>query len=282
MLGSRVDYHLLKPFARRLRRTNPAASELAYSLDDAARYLNKAQRLYFDNALPVDPGLSYLDVGCGAGELSVGLCHAGVTDVTGIDLSDRLIRQAKATAERLPDDRQPRLLTGNVHDRYDERRYDVVVALAVLEHIDRPAQFLSSLRGLLAPNGRAFLSMTPFHGPLGDHMSKTFRIQIPWRGALFSEQAILRLRRERYRPGEAVERYQDLPGGLNLMRVGQYLRYLDDAGLTGRHIYDPHFRHYPKYWPLAPFSWLACKVPGLRDYTTVNVYSILWRKSDVA
>jgi hypothetical protein len=39
-------------------------------------------------------------------------------------------------------------------------------------------------------------------------MDSFFRIAIPWRGALFSEEAILRLRRERFRPTERAMTYQ--------------------------------------------------------------------------
>ena len=76
-----------------------------------------------------------------------------------------------------------------------------------------------------------------------------------------------------------MTRFQDLAGGLNLMKVEEYFRHIRDAGLTARHIFDPHFRHYPRYWPLVPLSWCASKVPGVRNYLTVNVYSILRRSS---
>ena len=278
MFGNTIDYHVLRPFThdRRMRTGHGSATvEPTYSPDDARNYLTKAKTLYFDNALPVDPKLSYLDVGCGPGQLSVALSLAGVNDVTGVDVSAQSLRQATAVADRLPVHSRPAFINASIHDLTIERRYDVVLVLAVLEHIDRPALFLRRLSTLLKPSGRAFVSMTPFHGPLGDHMSKFFRVRIPWRGVLFSEQAILRLRRERYRPDEIVARYQDLPTGLNLLRISEYLRHIDDAGLTARHIWDPHFKFYARLWPLFPFSWCATRTPKIRDYFTFNVYSIL-------
>ena len=280
MFGRIVDYHLLRPFAKSQPRGRPCtARDLPYSLEDARSYLTKARNLYFDDEFPVNPSLSYLDVGCNTGRLSIALGLAGITDVTGIDLRDGNVRRAKAVAKQLPADRRPRFVNANFHDCTHERRYDVILAVAVLEHIERPALFLRSLCRLLKPGGRAFVSMTPFHGPFGDHMSKFFRVQIPWRGALFSEEALLRLRRECHRPEETMTRFQDLAGGLNLMKVDEYFRHIRDAGLTARHIFDPHFRHYPRYWPLVPLSWCASKVPGVRNYLTVNVYSILRRSS---
>ena len=280
MFGPRVDYHLLRPLTH--RRNLATAADLSggrqpYGSGEARQYLDKARSLYFGGELPVSKRLRYLDIGCGDGRLAVGLSLAGAGCVTGIDLVGRNIAFARSSATRLLHANQPEFHAVSAHDfasRGD--RYDVVIALAALEHIDHPAVFLREIRQLLARDGRAFVSMTPFHGPLGDHMWGFFRVQIPWRGVIFSEQAILRLRQERYRPDEPCRCYQDVSGGLNLMTISQYLRYVEAAGLRGYHRFDPHFSHYAWLWPILPISWFVSKVPKLRDYCTFNVYSILY------
>ncbi len=57
------------------------------------------------------------------------------------------------------------------------------------------------------------------HSPFGDHLWGFFRVQIPWRGILFSQEALLRLRQDCFRPGDGVSRSQDVAGGPNLMSV---------------------------------------------------------------
>lgn len=85
MFGRVIDYHLLKPLTHsrnlltqedfdRLRQ------EPHYNLEEAVAYLERARRLLYCGELPVEPGLSYLDVGCGLGELSVALSIAGCSD----------------------------------------------------------------------------------------------------------------------------------------------------------------------------------------------------------
>ena len=280
MFGPTVDYYILRPLAHsrnlafeRERSGKPPH----YGLKDARAYAEKARTLYFGNELPIDAGLSYLDMGCGAGELSIGLSLQGVTDIVGIDMVDQNVTTAKTVARQLPVGKRPEFLKVGSEDFAPERRFDVVFGLAVMEHTDAPAAFLRRVHDLLTPSGHAFVSMTPFHGPFGDHMSKVFRVQLPWRGVLFSEEAILRLRRERYRPNEATACYQDIAGGLNLMRVGEYIRYIEKADLSAVHRFDPHFRHYPRYWPLVPISFCLTKIPLVRDYCTMNVFSILRR-----
>ena len=294
MFGKTVDYYLLRPLthtrnkadadelehqaeqASRVSKDAPAHSP--FTLEQARAYTNKVASLYFRGRFPVDPDLSYLDLGCGTGRLSVGLSLLGIRDVTGMDILARDIATANAIAETLPPDARP----GFVHldgQTPDPRTYDVVIALAVMEHVSSPRQFLERLRALLKPEGRAFVSMTPFHGPLGDHMGPFFRVQIPWRGVLFSEQAILRLRRERFRPSTPAQSFAEIEGGLNQMTVSEYLRNIRLAGLeVVTHNFDPHFYRYRRLWPLAPFSWALTRIPKVRDYFTFNVYSVLRRQ----
>ena len=297
MFGKTVDYYLLKPLTH--TRNKAAASELEcqageldrasndtpahspYTLEQALDYTRKAIDLYFGGQFPVDPDLSYLDLGCGTGRLSVGLSLLGVRNVTGMDILERDIATANAVAETLPRDVRPAFV--HVDGRTaDNRTYDAVVALAVMEHVSSPRQFLEQIRALLKPEGHAFVSMTPFHGPLGDHMDPFFRIRIPWRGLLFSEQALLQLRRECFRPSTPARNFNEIEGGLNLMTVSEYFGNIRSAGLeVVAHRFDPHFFRYRKLWPLAPLSYALTRIPKVRDYFTFNVYSILRRKKPV-
>ena len=298
MFGKTFDYHLLRPLthtrnkatanelecrATELQRpSNDVPAHSTYTLEQALDYTRKATDLYFGGQFPVDPGLSYLDLGCGTGRLSVGLSLLGVRNVSGMDILERDIATANAVAETLPRDVRP-TFTHLDGQPVQNRTYDVVVALAVMEHVSSPRQFLESIRALLKPEGRAFVSMTPFHGPLGDHMDPFFRIKIPWRGVLFSKEAILQLRRECFRPSTPARNFEEIEGGLNLMTVSEYFRNIRSAGLdVVAHRFDPHFFRYRRLWPLAPFSYVLTRIPKVRDYFTFNVYSVLRRKIPVS
>lgn len=139
--------------------------------------------------------------------------------MTGIDIVEWNIDVARANAARaLPQHRAPRFELADVHTWQTDRQFDVVFALGVMEHLGQPGPFLASLRRVLKPAGRTFVSIESFHSPIGDHMHGFFRVQIPWRGILFSEHAILRLRRECYRPADPAESYADIAGRLNGIR----------------------------------------------------------------
>jgi hypothetical protein len=123
------------------------------------------------------------------------------------------------------------------------------------------------------------VSHEPFEGPFGDHMSQFFRVPMPWRGLLFSEQAILRLRRELFRPTDPATRYEDIVGGLNRMSFKTYVRWAREAGLEFvSHAFNPQLKQHPRLWPLHPVSRALTRIPAVQGYFTVSAYSILRRR----
>lgn len=279
MFGKAIDYRLLKPLTHDRNRATQAeldeqARATSFGLDEATAYLKKVQDVYFAGRLPVDPSLSYLDIGCGMGRLSIGLCHAGTGDVTGIDINAESVKEARAIVGKTGLDPAPEFLTMDIHDWTSDRRFDVIFVLGAMEHIHDPAAFLAVLPRYLKPEGRAFVSIEPFRSPNGDHNSPFFRFLIPWRGLLFSEQALLQLRRENYRPSSSATRYQDV--GLNLMTFSQYLRRIADAGLEVEfHNLNPQVKFHRRYRMFYPFSWALTHVPKLQDFFIICGYSIL-------
>ncbi len=105
---------------------------------------------------PAPAGLGVLDIGCGAGLAAEALARRGF-DVLGMDAAGAAIAAARAHAEGtgLPLGYRE----GRAEDLLAEgRRFPVITALEVIEHVPDADEFLGVLAGLLEPGGLLFLS----------------------------------------------------------------------------------------------------------------------------
>lgn len=281
MFGPDVDYHILRALTHdRGRKTQEELDALAdrdaFTLDQADAYLARVRDEFFGGDIPLDPALSYLDIGCGMGRLALGLARAGLPDVTGVDIVPHHIVQAQRLAEQLPAATRPTFIDADIHDWDTDRRFDVIFVMGAMEHIHDQDRFLVAMARLLAPSGRAFVSIEPFHSPVGDHMRHFFHVPIPWSGLIFDERAMLRVRRERFRPSDPATRYDEIQGGLNQVRYERYLANVRAAGLRfARHHINPQLRRRRRTLPLHLASRALTHMPAVRDYFVICDYGIL-------
>lgn len=117
-------------------------------------YILSVARSHFGPTAPKN--LRVLDVGCGGGLMCEPMARLGAK-VTGIDADAVAIEVAKnhaagmglvidyqnTAAEKLAD---------------NKTRFDIILALEIIEHVDNPPAFVQSLRQLLAPGGLLILS----------------------------------------------------------------------------------------------------------------------------
>ena len=228
----------------------------------------------FRRNIPLDPALSYLDMGCGQGELTIALARSGLSDVTGVDFLPRFVKRAQAYAAAYGLAERIDFVCQNLHAWTPPRRYDVLLSFDVFEHIENPQAFLRRMHDFVAPGGSAVLAFGPlFHSPFGDHSGGYFRFQMPWRGVLFSEDAMLRVRKECYRPTDPARHWGEIAGGLNLMRYSQFLEHVRSTGWRFRYLSVNTFLQ--RSPALQAVSDVVMRLPRVQDYFAHNVYCVL-------
>ena len=108
------------------------------------------------NAQRVLAGRDVLDIGCGGGLLSVPMARMGA-EITGIDASKESIKAAKDYVV------DKNLNIDYLHTTVEQfakkdKKYDVVTAMEIVEHVNNPKLFLNTACSLLKPGGIMFIS----------------------------------------------------------------------------------------------------------------------------
>ncbi|XVF58551.1 hypothetical protein PTKIN_Ptkin07bG0075200 [Pterospermum kingtungense] len=134
-----------------LHKMNP--TRLAFIRSTLCRHFGKDPL----SARPFE-GLRIIDVGCGGGILSEPLARLGAT-VTGIDAVEKNIKIARLHADLDPTTSTIEYCCTTAEKLVDDqRKFDAVIALEVIEHIANPAEFCKSLAALTVHEGAAVVS----------------------------------------------------------------------------------------------------------------------------
>ena len=98
-------------------------------------------------------GLQILDIGCGGGLISEPLSRLGGL-ITGIDASEKNIKVAKIHSEK--NKLKIRYLNKSPEVLKDYQKYDVILNLEIVEHVNDVQLYIKSCAKLLKPNGIMF------------------------------------------------------------------------------------------------------------------------------
>ncbi len=124
-------------------------------------------------AFLLEPGVSVLEVGCGAGWLSNNMAYHYSTSVDGIDFNPVVIERARKVAEAM------KLKTSfHVADLFlyePETQYDIVVSLGVLHHTNNCQAAIQRLcKDFVRPGGYVMIGLYHVYGrqPFLDHFDE--------------------------------------------------------------------------------------------------------------
>ena len=100
-------------------------------------------------------GIKILDIGCGGGLLSEPMARMGA-DVFGIDASDKNINIAKIHAEK--NKLKIKYFCSSPENFKTDNKFDVILNMEIIEHVDDVDFFLKSCSKLLKKNGIMFIA----------------------------------------------------------------------------------------------------------------------------
>ena len=124
---------------------NPIRIE--YILEKTLNHFNRENK-----TLPLK-GLKFLDIGCGGGLMSEPMSRLGA-DVTGIDASLKNIKIAESHARE--NNLKIKYLNKSPEQLFDKEKYDIILNLEIVEHVEDVDLYLESCANLLKINGLMF------------------------------------------------------------------------------------------------------------------------------
>ena len=100
-------------------------------------------------------GINILDIGCGGGLLSEPMCRLGA-NVTGIDASIKNVKISKLHAKK--DNLKINYICSSPEKLKISKKFDVILNMEIVEHVEDISFFLKSCSKLLNKNGLMFVA----------------------------------------------------------------------------------------------------------------------------
>jgi cyclopropane fatty-acyl-phospholipid synthase-like methyltransferase len=251
-----------------------ASGSTRYRPEKARRVLNLFSRYVHWS------GSTVLDVGCGNGDLAIGLAKAGARRVVGIDVDPVRIECARRNAESEGVEGVVQFECLDFAKRFEPREeFDLAFSIGTFEHVLDPRACLRKIFLSLKPGCTFGARFGPlWHSPYGAHTGEF--TPVPWVHALFPEKAVLRVRREMYRPDQDVERYEDIDGHLNRMTFKRFRREVAEAGFRAERLRLNPEKDRKWMGVLKPLNSVLGHLPGFRELCALSLMAVLRRPAN--
>lgn len=105
------------------------------------------------------------DIGCGSGTLSFYLANKG-KKVIGVDISKNSIAACKQNAEKLNLSQQTSFAVMEFPNKLPQKKFDVILMMEVIEHIEDDKKALKAVYSLLNKDGIAIITTPSKNAPL--------------------------------------------------------------------------------------------------------------------
>lgn len=196
-------------------------------LEDALlveRFRGVYERAFGSKLWSLIKGKRVLDLGCGEGGYVLALATEWAACVVGIDIQADFLYARKAAAS---------MGIGNVFfiqgpiESLQDECFDVVISHDSFEHFSEPEAMLSEMVRVTRVGGHILIKFgPPWCNPWGRHMSGRIRKDRPWIHLIVPERIIMRCWSVYHNEPVLLERFDQLPGGLNKMTIARFKKIL--------------------------------------------------------
>ncbi|MFZ2286849.1 MAG: class I SAM-dependent methyltransferase [Bacteroidales bacterium] len=138
---------------------------------------------FIESILPVKDSVSVLEIGCGEGGNLLPFLEAGCTMITGIDISETKIENARRFYSAIPGGDRIKFISADIYDSGSAGAFDIVMMRDVLEHIHDQEKFIGFVKRFLNPGGVLFVAFPPWNNPFGGHQQmcdSRLLSKMPW------------------------------------------------------------------------------------------------------
>jgi len=122
----------------------------------------------------LEPRKKILDIGCGAGTISLHLASKGHT-VCGIDISSNAIKSCRESAKKLGIEKNADFKVMNFPNKIPNEKFNFILLIEVIEHLKNDSLALRKIYSLLSKGGIAIISTPSKNAPMHKlGLAKTF------------------------------------------------------------------------------------------------------------
>jgi hypothetical protein len=132
---------------------------------------------------------------------------------------------------------------------------------------------------LLKDNGKLINFSAAFWGsPWADHCDSFMRFFIPWRHLIFNENALFKIRQEKFRPTDPGTNFQTMRCGLSKFTFTDYKKAVQELDFEiVKFECNYQFKYVLKgiLYPLYLLSEVTARIPVLKELLTYSTFIVL-------